>query len=319
MVRIRAVLGDIVEQDVDAVVNAASTQMRGGGGVDGAIHRAAGPGLLRECIERFPHGLATGDAGWTSAGDMRARWIIHTVGPNFAAGNTERSLLVSCYRRSLEVADELGARSIAFPLVSAGIYGWPREDAIRVAVRTIAETPTLVEEARIVTLDQGTLERIRGELGSRVPWLVLRAVRVLHERGFHQLRVWPGLSPSGMHWRVSISPSDNLHGREHREGYVDSERVLRYTTGSSCSLAGEEVTIASPPEEVADIVLRAFPGLEPSPTDSEYVIWFAELLELVDREGSLPIAYADEHDDSRGWELGNTGVFHPHPPPVPGR
>lgn len=169
MVRITAVLGDIVEQDVEAVVNAASTQMRGGGGVDGAIHRAAGPDLLRECIERFPDGLATGDAGWTGAGDMLASWVIHTVGPNHAAGQRDRELLVSCYRRSLEVADELGARTVAFPLVSAGIYGWPREDAIRAAVETIAQTPTLVEEARIVTLDRGTLEMVRQEIARTAP------------------------------------------------------------------------------------------------------------------------------------------------------
>lgn len=166
MVRITAELGDIVEQEVDAVVNAASPRMRGGGGVDGAIHRAAGPELLRECVERFPHGLATGEAGWTTAGRMRARWVIHTVGPNYAAGDTDRSLLVSCYRRSLEVADELGVRTIAFPLVSAGIYGWPLADAVRVAVRTIAETPTRVAEARLVTLQPATLALLEAEIAA---------------------------------------------------------------------------------------------------------------------------------------------------------
>lgn len=164
MTRIVAVLGDIVEQDVDAVVNAASPRMRGGGGVDGAIHRAAGPELLRECIERFPDGLATGDAGWTGAGAMRARWVVHTVGPNYAAGQRDRALLESCYRRALQVADELGARTVAFPLVSAGIYGWPLDDAVATAVRTIAATPTQAEEVRIVTLDEGTLDLVTAEL-----------------------------------------------------------------------------------------------------------------------------------------------------------
>lgn len=165
MTRIVAVLGDIVEQAVDAVVNAASPQMRGGGGVDGAIHRAAGPELLRECIERFPDGLATGDAGWTSAGAMRARWVVHTVGPNYAAGQRDRALLESCYRRALQVADELPARTVAFPLISAGIYGWPLDDAVTAAVRTISETPTQVGEVRIVTLDEGTLDLVTAELG----------------------------------------------------------------------------------------------------------------------------------------------------------
>jgi O-acetyl-ADP-ribose deacetylase (regulator of RNase III) len=147
-----AVEGDITTQRVDAVVNAANTAMRGGGGVDGAIHRAGGPSVLEDCIARFPHGLATGDAGWTTGGDLPARWIIHAVGPNYSAGQRDRALLVSCYRRSLEVADELGARTVAFPLISAGIYGWPREDAIHAAVDTIREADSAVEEARLVAL-----------------------------------------------------------------------------------------------------------------------------------------------------------------------
>ncbi len=140
---ITVVQGDITAQHVDAVVNAANHRMRGGGGVDGAIHRAGGPAVLEDCVRRFPDGLATGDAGWTTAGDMPARWVIHVVGPNHAAGQTDRGLLTSCYSRALEVADELGARTVAFPLVSAGIYGWPKDDAIDAAVETLrASTDT---------------------------------------------------------------------------------------------------------------------------------------------------------------------------------
>jgi len=102
--------GDITQQRVDAVVNAANRRMRGGGGVDGAIHAAGGPAVLDDCVRRFPHGLATGDAGWTTAGDLPARWVIHVVGPNRHAGETDRGLLTSCYSRALAVADELGAR-----------------------------------------------------------------------------------------------------------------------------------------------------------------------------------------------------------------
>ena len=120
---ITLVEGDITTQEVDAVVNAANSAMRGGGGVDRAIHRAGGPAVLEDCKTRFPDGLATGDAGWTTAGEMTARWVIHVVGPNYRAGQTDRSLLTSCYARALEVADELGARTVAFPLVSAGNYG----------------------------------------------------------------------------------------------------------------------------------------------------------------------------------------------------
>ena len=160
------VQGDITRQDVDAVVNAANRAMRGGGGVDGAIHRAGGPAVLEDCVRRFPSGLATGDAGWTTAGDLPARWVIHVVGPNFRVGETDRALLVSCYARALSVADELGARTVAFPLVSAGIYGWPKDDAIATAVDTLRTTPTSVQEARLVAFDTATLTAIRASLSS---------------------------------------------------------------------------------------------------------------------------------------------------------
>jgi O-acetyl-ADP-ribose deacetylase len=164
-VNITVVEGDITQQDVDAVVNAANSAMRGGGGVDGAIHRAGGRAVLDDCIERFPDGLATGDAGWTTAGDMQARWVIHVVGPNRHAGQTDRSLLLSCYRRALEVADGLGARTVAFPLVSAGVYGWPKDDAIACALEVFRATETSVEEARMVAFDHATYEQIREQLG----------------------------------------------------------------------------------------------------------------------------------------------------------
>ena len=161
---VTVVQGDITEQDVDAVVNAANRAMRGGGGVDGAIHRAGGQAILQDCIERFPDGLATGEAGWTTGGDLRARWVIHVVGPNFNAGERDRSLLTSCYANALRVADELGARTVAFPLVSAGIYGWPREDAIDAALETIRATPTEVEEARMVAFGSAAYAEIAARL-----------------------------------------------------------------------------------------------------------------------------------------------------------
>jgi O-acetyl-ADP-ribose deacetylase (regulator of RNase III) len=155
--------GDITRQEVDAVVNAANNRMRGGSGVDGAIHRAGGPSVLEDCIARFPDGLATGDAGWTTAGDMAAEWVIHVVGPVHGVG--DRSLLTSCYRRALEVADELGARTVAFPLVSAGVYGWPKDDAIAAALEVFAAADTRVEEARLVAFDHRTYEQIVNQIG----------------------------------------------------------------------------------------------------------------------------------------------------------
>lgn len=153
-----AVEGDITEQRVDAIVNAANSRMRGGGGVDGAIHAAGGPEILRDCEERFPHGLPTGQAGWTTAGDLPARWVIHVVGPVHGRGRREQ--LASCYANALRVADELGARTLAFPLVSAGAYGWPRDDAIRCAVDTLRSTPTEVTEVRLVAFGRSTYDAI---------------------------------------------------------------------------------------------------------------------------------------------------------------
>ncbi|NNC13292.1 O-acetyl-ADP-ribose deacetylase [Planctomonas sp. JC2975] len=136
-----AVPGDITEQHVDAVVNAADSALMGGGGVDGAIHRVGGPEILAECRmlreTRFPDGLPTGDAVATTAGRLPARFVIHAVGPVYSTHEDRTRLLVSAYARSLAVAGELGAASVAFPAISAGIYGWPMDDAARVAVRTV--------------------------------------------------------------------------------------------------------------------------------------------------------------------------------------
>jgi O-acetyl-ADP-ribose deacetylase (regulator of RNase III) len=163
---ITLVEGDITTQEVDAVVNAANSAMRGGGGVDGAIHRAGGPAVLEDCKKRYPDGLATGDAGWTTGGEMPARWVIHVVGPNYRAGQTDRSLLTSCYARALEVADELGARTMAFPLVSAGIYGWPLDDAVDAAVATLEGAETQVEKALIVAFGREAADAIRQRLST---------------------------------------------------------------------------------------------------------------------------------------------------------
>jgi O-acetyl-ADP-ribose deacetylase (regulator of RNase III) len=156
--------GDITTQQVDAIVNAANSAMRGGGGVDGAIHRAGGPAVLADCIARFPNGLPTGQAGWTTAGDLPARWVIHVVGPNYARGQTDRSLLTSCYSNALAVADELGAETVAFPLVSAGIYGWPLDDAAAAAVETLRGTPSKVRQARLVAFGDAAYDALRGSM-----------------------------------------------------------------------------------------------------------------------------------------------------------
>ena len=153
--KIEAVQGDITKQQVDAIVNAANTSLLGGGGVDGAIHRAAGPKLLETC--RPLGGCPTGDARATPGFELPARWVVHAVGPVWHGGQRgEAELLASCYRRSLEVADELGARSVAFPAISTGVYGFPKDKAARIAVETVRSTPTKVELVRLVAFDAET-------------------------------------------------------------------------------------------------------------------------------------------------------------------
>ena len=153
--RIEVVQGDITSQRVDAVVNAANTSLLGGGGVDGAIHRAAGPRLLAACGRLG--GCSTGDAKATPGFDLPARWVIHAVGPRWQGGGYgEADALASCYRRSLQLAGELGARSVAFPAISTGIYGYPPEDAARIAVATIRAAKTPVELVRLVAFDRAT-------------------------------------------------------------------------------------------------------------------------------------------------------------------
>ena len=158
---IEVVRGDITAQDVDVVVNAANSTLLGGGGVDGAIHRAGGPAILAEC--RRLGGCEAGDAKATTAGALPARWVIHTVGPVWRGGNAgEADLLASCHRRSLEVAVELGARSVAFPAISCGIYGYPLELAAPVAVGAVRGHR--LDLVRFVLFGDETYEAFHAEL-----------------------------------------------------------------------------------------------------------------------------------------------------------
>jgi O-acetyl-ADP-ribose deacetylase (regulator of RNase III) len=169
---VRAVLGDITTEKVDAVVNAANNRLAGGGGVDGAIHRAAGAAELHAACAHLG-GCETGDAKATPGFGLAARWIIHTVGPVWSGGNKgEPELLESCYRRCLEVAGELGACSVAFPAISTGVYGYPPELAAEVAVSTVTVAPSeTVELVRLVAFDEAAYSRYVRLLEERpVPW-----------------------------------------------------------------------------------------------------------------------------------------------------
>jgi O-acetyl-ADP-ribose deacetylase (regulator of RNase III) len=162
MTTITLVQGDITRQSVDAIVNAANSSLLGGGGVDGAIHRRGGPAILAECrklrASHYGKGLATGRAVATTAGELDARWVIHTVGPVWQGPGSDPSLLASCYRESLRVADKLSARTVAFPAISTGVFRWPMEDAARVAVETVGDMETAVEEVRFVLFDERAYE-----------------------------------------------------------------------------------------------------------------------------------------------------------------
>ncbi|MFE1311332.1 O-acetyl-ADP-ribose deacetylase [Streptomyces sp. NPDC058755] len=169
MTTITLAQGDITAQSADAIVNAANSSLLGGGGVDGAIHRRGGPAILEECrklrASHYGKGLPTGRAVATTAGNLDARWVIHTVGPVWSASEDRSDLLASCYRESLRVADELGARTVAFPAISTGVYRWPMEDAARIALDTVRAARTAVEEVRFVLFDERAFEVFTRELG----------------------------------------------------------------------------------------------------------------------------------------------------------
>ncbi|MEU2913432.1 O-acetyl-ADP-ribose deacetylase [Streptomyces massasporeus] len=168
MTAIELVQGDITRESVDAIVNAANSSLLGGGGVDGAIHRRGGPAILEDCRRlRAAHlgkGLPTGRAVATTAGELDARWVVHTVGPVFSATEDRSGILASCYRESLRVAGELGARTVAFPAISTGVYGWPMDDGARIAVETVRAADTTVEEVRFVLFDERAYEAFAAQL-----------------------------------------------------------------------------------------------------------------------------------------------------------
>ena len=151
---ITLVEGDITAVHADAIVNAANSSLLGGGGVDGAIHRKGGPEILAACrklrASHYGKGLATGQAVATTAGNLPARWVIHTVGPVYSKDEDRSALLADCHRNALRVADSLGAASLTFPAISTGIYGWPMADAARIALGTVSATDTRVAKVQFV-------------------------------------------------------------------------------------------------------------------------------------------------------------------------
>ncbi|MDG3015277.1 O-acetyl-ADP-ribose deacetylase [Speluncibacter jeojiensis] len=169
MTIIEVVEGDITKIRVDAIVNAANSSLLGGGGVDGAIHRRGGPQILAECHRlretTLPGGLDEGAAVATTAGNLPAHWVIHTVGPRYSTHEDRSALLRSCYTRSLAVADSLGAATVAFPLISAGAFGWPTADAVTKAVHAIGSARTSVQIVTMVAFGREVAELMRRAVG----------------------------------------------------------------------------------------------------------------------------------------------------------
>jgi O-acetyl-ADP-ribose deacetylase len=172
-VDITLVLGDITDQEVDAIVNAANSSLLGGGGVDGAIHRGGGPTILAACRELragpYADGLPTGEAVATTAGELPARWVIHTVGPVHSEREDRSALLAACHRNALRVADELGARTVAFPAISTGAYGYPVAAAAPIAVEAVTTSGSEVVEVRFVLRDRPAYDAFAAALSSRRP------------------------------------------------------------------------------------------------------------------------------------------------------
>jgi O-acetyl-ADP-ribose deacetylase (regulator of RNase III) len=170
MPRIVLVEGDITTEAVDAIVNAANSSLLGGGGVDGAIHRRGGAAILADCerirAEQWPDGLPTGQAVATTAGRLPARWVIHTVGPVYSRSDDRAHLLASCHTEALRVADELGARTVAFPAISTGVYGYPLELAAPVAIAAVEHAVTAVDEVRFVLFGRDAHQAFAAALGA---------------------------------------------------------------------------------------------------------------------------------------------------------
>ncbi|WP_084638204.1 macro domain-containing protein [Gordonia shandongensis] len=307
MPTLRIITGDIARVGADAIVNAANTRMRGGGGVDGAIHRGGGPAVLDDCIARFPNGLAVGDAGWTTAGDLPARHLIHTVGPNYAAGQRDRSLLESCYRRSLRVADELGARTVAFPLISAGVYGWPIDDAVAVAIDTISAASTAVEEVTLVAFTEALAETMRSHQLVATPLRIIQGVREVHRLGYGDVRFVPHRYALGT-WRIEISTADNVRDTGSQPRVGDAAATVRHSSAAGSAFAGGVVTGATPIREVADLILSQLPQAARRDGSPDYERWLAELEATCVERRALPMAFGDELWAEDEWRLTDGGT-----------
>ncbi|GAA4674485.1 O-acetyl-ADP-ribose deacetylase [Gordonia humi] len=313
MPRIDVTQGDITRVDADAVVNAANTRMRGGGGVDGAIHRAGGRAILEDCIRRFPDGLAAGGAGYTTAGDLPAQYVIHTVGPNFSAGQRDRSLLESCYRNSLAVADDLGLRRVAFPLISAGVYGWPIDDAIAAAVDTVAGAMTSVETVTFVAFNDELADRLRTHQMLATPLRILAGLREAHRRGRGDLRFVPYIYATGA-WRIEIGTRRAVHDQGSSPRVGDAGGILRYSSAQGTEFGSGRVTGATPVGAVADLII-ASTAEENGVRSPAYGAWLDALIDACTDKRALPYAFDDEDGaDGQVWRLtGGHGTV-PVPP-----
>jgi O-acetyl-ADP-ribose deacetylase len=303
---LRAVKGDITQQNVDAIVS--TTNVATGGCREGnAATRCRDEfAISRNLVHMFPSELAIGEAGWTTARNPPARWVIYTVSPYCVGGQRVRS-----YRRAIQVADEVGARSVAVPLISTDLCGWPLRDAIAVAVSTLANMETSVEQIMLVASEAEDYLELKRRLRCITPFRILQAVGVLHGRGYHRIRICPYVYGVGW-WRIRIATADNLVSLRKTFKVNDSAAMVQYSLGSTTHLVSGKVDAMNTVEMVADLILDALSPVEPIADDPDYVSWSANLVFVADQQGRLPVAYEDYFDDNDGWKIGD--LRYPHPP-----
>lgn len=310
MVNVKVEVGNVALQEVDAVVNPANKRMRGDFGaqsVESAIYAASGPQLAAHVRKAFPDGLSVGETGTTPGFDLPAGHIVHVVVPRHQQHQEGSEALVAAYEKSLQAASDVGAQSLALPILGAGFNGWPLEVSVKAALEALRSLPPQLSEVTLVAGDESRAEAVEMGLSEAVPLRLLQGVGVLHRKGYGQVGIFPSISPNGVSWRLPIKavPRCEDFGWETGGG-----RVVRYGTAGGTKVDIWEdhtrigrlrLTSLSTPEDAANLILAGLGPLKPTACPG-YEIWYAALLSVCEGLGALPISYADFYDRD-GWEI----------------